>query len=41
VKAVESEKFEVYIGGKEIMGVYLKRFFPKWLHDFVLKSKVR
>ncbi|MDO8316557.1 MAG: SDR family oxidoreductase [Flavobacterium sp.] len=41
VKAVESERFEVYIGGKEIMGVYLKRFFPKWLHHFVLKSKVR
>ena len=41
VKAVESKKFEVYIGGKEIMGVYLKRFFPKWLHYFVLKSKVR
>jgi short-subunit dehydrogenase len=41
VKAVESEKFEAYIGGKEIMGVYLKRIFPKWLHYLVLKSKVR
>ena len=41
VKAVESNAFEVYIGGKETMGVYLKRFFPKWLHHFVLKSKVR
>ena len=41
VKAVESKKFEIYIGGKEIMGIYLKRFFPKWLHYFVLKSKVR
>ena len=41
VKAVESEKFEVYIGGKEVLGAYLKRFFPKWLHHFVLKSKVR
>lgn len=41
VKAVESNTFEAYIGGKEIMGVYLKRFFPKWLHLFVLKSKVR
>lgn len=41
VESVESEKFEVYIGGKEIMGVYLKRFFPKWLHYFVLNSKVR
>ncbi|MBG6186192.1 SDR family oxidoreductase [Flavobacterium sp. CAN_S2] len=41
VKAVEGEKFEVYIGGKEVLGVYLKRFFPKLLHHFVLKSKVR
>lgn len=41
VKAVESKKFEVYIGGKEVLGVHLKRFFPKFLHYFVLKSKVR
>ena len=41
IKAVESNTFETYIGGKEVLGVYLKRFFPKWLHHFVLKSKVR
>lgn len=41
VKAVESKKFEVYIGGKEVLGIYLKRFFPKFLHYFVLRSKVR
>lgn len=41
IKAVESNTFETYIGGKEVLGVYLKRFFPKWLHLFVLKSKVR
>jgi short-subunit dehydrogenase len=41
VKAVESNKFEVYIGGKEVLGIYLKRFFPKFLHYFVLRSKVR
>ena len=41
VKAVESNKFEVYIGGKEVLGIYLKRFFPKFLHYFVLNSKVR
>jgi short-subunit dehydrogenase len=41
IKAVESNTFEVYIGGKEVLGVYLKRFFPKLLHRFVLKSKVR
>lgn len=41
VKAVESKKFEAYIGGKEVLGVYLKRFFPKFLHYFVLRSTVR
>lgn len=41
VKAVEANKFEAYIGGKEVLGIYLKRFFPKLLHRFVLKSKVR
>ncbi|HPF98255.1 MAG TPA: SDR family oxidoreductase [Mangrovimonas sp.] len=41
VRAIEREKFEVYIGKKEVLGVYLKRFFPKLLHRFVLKSKVR
>jgi hypothetical protein len=41
VKAVEANKFEAYIGRKEVLGVYLKRFFPKLLHRFVLKSKVR
>lgn len=41
INAVESNKFEAYIGGKEVLGVYLKRFCPKWLHYFVLKSKVR
>ncbi|MEM7298573.1 MAG: SDR family oxidoreductase [Bacteroidota bacterium] len=30
VKAIERNKFEVYIGGaKEKMGIYLKRFWPK------------
>lgn len=41
VQAIEKKKFEVYIGRKEVLGVYLKRFFPKLLHHFVLKSKVR
>lgn len=38
LRAIESKKFEIYIGRKEIMGVYLKRFFPKLLHRLVLKS---
>lgn len=41
IRAIESGKFEAYIGRKEIIGVYLKRFFPKLLHRFVLKSAVR
>lgn len=38
VAAIESNSFEVYIGKKEIIGIYLKRFFPKWLHNMVLRS---
>ncbi len=41
LKAIENEKFEAYIGGKETLGIYLKRFFPKLLHKLVLKSKVK
>lgn len=41
ISAIEKNKFEVYIGGKEIRGIYLKRFFPKLLHKVVLKSQVR
>lgn len=41
IKAIEKRKFEAYIGRKEVLGIYLKRFFPKLLHYFVLKSKVR
>ncbi len=40
INAVAKKKFEVYIGGKEIAGVYLKRFFPKWLHYVVQRSEV-
>jgi short-subunit dehydrogenase len=36
VNAIKSNKFDVYIGGKEVLGVYWKRFFPKLLHFFVL-----
>ncbi len=41
LKAIEHEKFEAYIGNKEILGVYLKRFLPKVLHWYVLRSAVR
>ena len=41
LKVIQNEKFEAYIGRKEVLGIYLKRFFPKFLHWYVLKSKVR
>ncbi len=41
LKAVSKGKFEAYIGQKEVMGIFLKRFFPKLLHKVVLKSDVR
>ncbi|RNC90366.1 MAG: SDR family oxidoreductase [Allomuricauda sp.] len=41
IKAVEQRKFETYIGGKEVQGIYMKRFFPKLLHRLVLRSQVR
>ena len=41
VRALERRKFEAYIGKKEVVGVYLKRFFPKLLHRVVLRSTVR
>jgi short-subunit dehydrogenase len=40
-RAIANKKFEVYIGRKEVLGVYLKRFFPKFLHYYVLKNTVR
>jgi dehydrogenase/reductase SDR family member 7 len=41
IKAIKQQKMEAYIGQKEVMGIWLKRFFPKLLHRVVLKSKVR
>lgn len=41
VRAIEKGSWEAYIGRREIVGVYLKRCFPKWLHKVVLRSAVR
>jgi short-subunit dehydrogenase len=41
IKAIEKEKFEAYIGKKEVLGIYLKRLFPKFLHWYVLRSTIR
>lgn len=39
LRAIEKEKEEVLIGGKEILTVYLKRFFPGMLSGFIRKRK--
>lgn len=40
IKAIEQQKEEVYIGGKETRGVLLKRFFPKLFSKIIRKAKV-
>src|SRR5699024_6861743 len=37
---VLKEKDEIYIGGKEIAGIYLKRFMPRLLNKILQNSKV-
>lgn len=37
---IAKQKNEIYIGGKEIAGVYLKRWAPGLLHKLLLKSEV-
>ena len=41
VSAIESNKEEVYIGGREVLGVYLKRFFPGIFSKVIRKIAVR
>lgn len=40
ISAMESNKMETLIGGKETFAVYIKRFFPKLLHSIVKKAAV-
>ncbi|WP_293301437.1 SDR family oxidoreductase [Pedobacter sp. UBA4863] len=40
IKAIEQKKNEVYIGGKEVKGVLLKRLFPKYFDKVIRKTKV-
>ena len=40
VTAIERDKAEVLIGGKETFAVYIKRFLPKLLHNIVKKAAV-
>jgi dehydrogenase/reductase SDR family member 7B len=39
IKAIRREKEEIYLGGREVMGVYMKRFFPRILSRIVRKAK--
>jgi len=41
LKAIKKRKFEAYIGKGETKGVFLKRFFPRFLHKVILRSPVR
>jgi len=40
IRAIDRGNYEAYIGGKERMAVYLKRWFPRLLHRVVRKSAV-
>lgn len=40
IKAILTDREEVYIGGREIYAVYLKRFFPKLFSRLLRKAKV-
>lgn len=40
VSAVEKGKYELLFGGKEVMGVYVKRFFPNLFTNMLRKAKV-
>ena len=40
IAAISGNKMEALIGGKETLAVYIKRFFPKLLHQIVRKANV-
>ncbi|WP_445665280.1 SDR family oxidoreductase [Fodinibius sp. AD559] len=40
IPKILKEKEEIYIGGKEIWGVYLKRFFPRLLNKMLRNAEV-
>ncbi|MBC7775095.1 MAG: SDR family oxidoreductase, partial [Phycisphaerae bacterium] len=39
LQAIEQGKEEAYFGGKEVLGVYLKRFFPHYFSKMLRKAK--
>ncbi len=40
LRAIERGKEEAYFGGKEVLGVYVKRFFPAYFSKLIKKAKV-
>ena len=40
LRDVANGKQEAYYGGKEVLGVYLKRFFPKYFAKVIAKTRV-
>lgn len=41
VKAIRNEREEVYLGGREVFGVYIKRFFPSLFSKLIRRVAVR
>lgn len=41
LQAIKNGKEEAYFGGKEVLGIYLKRFFPAYFSKMLRKAKVR
>jgi short-subunit dehydrogenase len=41
LQAIEDGKEEAYFGGKEVLGIYLKRFFPRYFSKMLRKATVR
>jgi short-subunit dehydrogenase len=41
VTAIQKKKQEVYIGGRETLGVAFKRFFPVWFSKYIRRAAVR
>jgi short-subunit dehydrogenase len=39
ISGIKNNKTEIYMGGKEILGVYLKRFFPRLLNK-ILRNQI-
>ena len=41
IQAIDQKKWELSIGGKEKLGVFLKRLSNKLLHNVLTRSRVR